>query len=145
MEMCRFLLWYPRECSRLYNLHPWYWNSLLYSLISSWKNSAHFLQPMSFTSFQFFVSPGTYHCWVGRGSMEWEVCLTLLQMTMQLTIMFTKISEVYLSAFIYRTLSWRLIVNHQKKHRFQNMYNKMYNEMYNKNTYILLLNCNVSV
>ena len=25
--------------------------------------------------------PGTHHCWVGRDSMEWEVCPTLLYMT----------------------------------------------------------------
>ena len=40
-------LWfrYPRRISRLYNLHPWYWNTLFYSLISSGENSAfaHFV------------------------------------------------------------------------------------------------------
>ena len=76
-----FIVWNPPELSRLYNLHPWYCNSLLYRLISSGENSAHFLQLMPFTIFQFFVPPGTHHCWVGRGSMEWEVCLTLLLMT----------------------------------------------------------------
>ena len=25
--------------------------------------------------------PGTNYCWVGKGSMKWEVCLTLLYMT----------------------------------------------------------------
>ena len=30
----------PVEFSRLCNLHPWYWNSLLFSLISSGENSA---------------------------------------------------------------------------------------------------------
>ena len=30
----------PIEFSRLYNLRPWYWNSFLYSLISSGENSA---------------------------------------------------------------------------------------------------------
>ena len=30
----------PIEFSRLYNLIPWYWNSLLYGLISSGENSA---------------------------------------------------------------------------------------------------------
>ena len=29
----------------------------------------------------FFVPPGTHHCWVDRGSMEWDVCPTLLHMT----------------------------------------------------------------
>ena len=28
-----FIVRYSREFSRLYNLHPWYWNSLLYGLI----------------------------------------------------------------------------------------------------------------
>ena len=27
------------------------------------------------------TTPGTHHHWVGRGSMEWEVCPTLLYMT----------------------------------------------------------------
>ena len=61
---------YPREFSRFYNLHPWYWNSLLFGLISSEENSAHFLQLIPFTSFEFFVPPGTNYCWVGNGSME---------------------------------------------------------------------------
>ena len=26
----------------------------------------------------FLVPPGTHHCWVGRGSIEWKVCLLLL-------------------------------------------------------------------
>ena len=47
--MCVFIVWYPHEFSRLHNLHPRYWNSLLYSLISSGENSAHFLQLMPFT------------------------------------------------------------------------------------------------
>ena len=59
-----------------YNLHPWYWNSLLFCLISSGENLAHFLQLLAFTIFQFFVPPGTHYWRVGRGSMEWEVCLT---------------------------------------------------------------------
>ena len=36
---------------------------------------------MPFTIVQFFIPPGTHHCWVGRGSMEQEVCPTLLHMT----------------------------------------------------------------
>ena len=68
-----FIVWYPRKFSRLYNLHPWYWNSLLYGLISSGENSTHFLQLMPFTIFHFFIPPGTHYCWVGKGSMEWEV------------------------------------------------------------------------
>ena len=42
-----------REFSRLYNLHPWYWNAVLYGLISSGENSTHFLKLMPFTIFQF--------------------------------------------------------------------------------------------
>ena len=61
---------YPREFSRLYNLQPWYCNSLLYGLISSGENSAHFLQLMPRTIFQFFIPPGTHYCWVSRGSMQ---------------------------------------------------------------------------
>ena len=52
--MCMFIVWYPIEFSRLHNLHPWYWNSLLHGLISSGENSAHFLQLLPFT---------ILHCW----------------------------------------------------------------------------------
>ena len=52
-----FIIWYPSEFSRLHNLHPSYWNSLLYGLISSGENSVHFLQLMPFTIFHFFVYP----------------------------------------------------------------------------------------
>ena len=41
-----------------YNLHPWYWNSLLYRLISSGENSVHFLQLMPFTIFSSFHYTG---------------------------------------------------------------------------------------
>ena len=51
--MCMFTLWYPSELCRLQNVHPGYYNSLLYSLISSGKNSAHFLQRMPFTMLNF--------------------------------------------------------------------------------------------
>ena len=76
-----FIVWNPREFCRLYNVYPWYCNSLLCSLIYSGENSGHFLQLIPFTIFHLFVPPGTHYCWVGRGSMEWEVCLTLQQMT----------------------------------------------------------------
>ena len=29
------------QISKLYNLHPWYWNTLFYSLVSSEENSAY--------------------------------------------------------------------------------------------------------
>ena len=74
-------------------------NVYVYSLISPWvqhtsqftplvleisytvlsplgRYSAHFLQLMQLTILQFFILPGIHHCWVGRGSMEWEVCPT---------------------------------------------------------------------
>ena len=35
-----FIVWYRLEFSRLHNLHPLLWNSLLYNLISSGENSA---------------------------------------------------------------------------------------------------------
>ena len=43
---------------------PWYWNSLLYSLISSGESSTHFLQlmPFTITGIRFFISPGTHDC-----------------------------------------------------------------------------------
>ena len=44
-----FIVGYSFEFSRLHNLHPWYWNSHLYRLISSGENSSHFLQLLPFT------------------------------------------------------------------------------------------------
>ena len=48
--MCMFIVLISpsAEFSRLHNLHPWYRNSLLYGLISSGENSAHFLQLMTY-------------------------------------------------------------------------------------------------
>ena len=73
------------EFSRLHNLHPWYRNSLLYGLISSGENSAHFLQLITyhntishFTILHFFVPPGTHHCWVDRGVWYERFCPTPL-------------------------------------------------------------------
>ena len=71
-----FIVWYLRVFSRLPNLHPWYWNSLLYGLIYSGENSGHFLQLIPFIIFPIFVPPGTHHCLVDRGSMIWEACPT---------------------------------------------------------------------
>ena len=51
--MCMFIVWHPIKFSWFHNLHPWYWNSLLYSIISSEENSAHFLKTMPFTSLHF--------------------------------------------------------------------------------------------
>ena len=77
MWMCMFIVWYPCEFSRLHNLHPWYWNALLYGLISSGENSAYFLQLMPFTILPFLFHQAA----ITAGSMEWEVCPTLLHMT----------------------------------------------------------------
>ena len=72
--MQRFILWNPREFSRLYNLH-----SLLVlelSLIQShflrWEFSA-FSAADAFTIFPVFVLPGTHHCWVDRGGLVWYI------------------------------------------------------------------------
>ena len=56
---------------RLYNLHPSYWNTLSYSLISSGENSAfaHVAEAIARLQFSFSVPPGTHHCWVDRGGM----------------------------------------------------------------------------
>ena len=35
-----FIVWYPIVFIRFHNLHLWYWNSYLYSLISSGEDSA---------------------------------------------------------------------------------------------------------
>ena len=51
--MLVLVVWYPRGFNRLHTLHPWYWNSLLYALISFGETSAHFLQLMPFTILQF--------------------------------------------------------------------------------------------
>ena len=40
MSMCVFIVWYPLEFSRLHTIYTWYWNSLLYNLISSGEKSA---------------------------------------------------------------------------------------------------------
>ena len=76
----------------------------VYSLISPWAQQTSQFTPLSlenslirshllwgqFSAFStanaihnspIFVPPGTHHCWVGKGSMEWEVCLTLLHLT----------------------------------------------------------------
>ena len=73
-----FIVQMSREFSRLYTLHPWYWNTLFHGLISG-ENSAHFLQLEP--SLQHFLFQQGRHSWVGRGSMEWKVCPTVLHMT----------------------------------------------------------------
>ena len=73
---------------RLYNLHPWYWNTLFYCLISSGDNSAFadiccsYIQSFQFS---FLVLPGTHHCYVDRASVIWEACPTPLHMAGSVT------------------------------------------------------------
>ena len=60
----------PMSSPRLHNLHPWYWNSLLDSLLSSGENSAfaHFAAAIENhynLAFSFHQVPG--YCWVDRG------------------------------------------------------------------------------
>ena len=74
------MVWYPRDISRLHNLHPWYWNPFLYGLISPWGEFSAFSAGNANHNAPIFISPGTHHCWVGRGSIEFEVCPTLLHM-----------------------------------------------------------------
>ena len=73
------------EFSRLHNLHPWYWNSLLYSLISSGEKSAHFLQLMPFTIIHFsFHQAPIIAGWTELG-MIWEDCPTPLHVAGSMT------------------------------------------------------------
>ena len=66
--LCMFIVWYPLEFSRLHNLQPWYWNSLLCRLTST------FSAANAIRNSPFFVPPGTHHYWVDRGGMIWEAC-----------------------------------------------------------------------
>ena len=52
-----FIVWYPIEFRRLHNLQPYYWNSLLESLISSGNNLAYFLQLMPLIILHFSFHP----------------------------------------------------------------------------------------
>ena len=65
---------------------PWYRTHTIWAISSPLgEYSAHVtqvlvwkqLEPLSRNSH----TPGTHRCWVGSGSTEWEVCLTLLHMT----------------------------------------------------------------
>ena len=77
--MCMFIAWYPLEFSRLHNLCPWYWNSLMGSHLL-WGEFWAFSAANAIHKSPFFVSPGTHHCWVDRGGMIWEACPTPLRM-----------------------------------------------------------------
>ena len=70
-------LW-VQQTSQCYT--PGIWNSLLHGLISSGGEFSAFSAANAIHNSPIFVLPGTHHCWMGRGSMEWEVCPTLLHM-----------------------------------------------------------------
>ena len=58
--------------------------ALEFSLIRShrlWGEFSTFSAANAIHNSPIFVPPGTHLCWVGRGSMEWEVCPTLLYIT----------------------------------------------------------------
>ena len=57
--------------------------ALTHSLIQSyllWGEFSAFSASNAIHNSTIFIPPGTHYCWVGRGSMEWEVCPTLLHM-----------------------------------------------------------------
>ena len=75
---------FPLSSADFNNLRPWYWNSLLCSLISSGENLqfAHFAAAIA----SFLVPLGTHHCWVDRGGVIWEACPTPLHMTVSVAM-----------------------------------------------------------
>ena len=50
--------------------------SLIWSHVL-WGEFSTFSAANAIHNFPIFTPPGIHHCWVGRGSMEWEVCPTL--------------------------------------------------------------------
>ena len=59
--------------SRLYNLHPCYWNTLSCSLISFGENSSfmhfavhNYIHNSQVLQFNFLIPPDTHHCWVAE-------------------------------------------------------------------------------
>ena len=69
--------------SGLHILHPWYWNTLFYGLISlgdfsTCVFSSNYSQSLHHS---FLIPPSTHQCCVGRTTIEWEVCLNLLHTT----------------------------------------------------------------
>ena len=84
--MCMFKVRYPIEFSRLHNLHPWYWNSLLYNLMSYlWGEFSAFSAATAIHNSPIFVPPDTHRCWVDRGGMIWEAWPTPLHMVDSVT------------------------------------------------------------
>ena len=56
------------------------WSHLLWGEFSAFStaNAIHYSQ--------FFVPPGTHHCWVDRDGMRWEACSTSLHMAGSMTL-----------------------------------------------------------
>ena len=97
-------MWYKRDesCNKCFQTPLININVYVYNLISPWVHQTaqftplvwelslirshlpcllsafNFLQLMPFITPQFSFHQVPHHCWVGRGSMEWEVCPTLL-------------------------------------------------------------------
>ena len=81
--MCMFIVWYPIEFSRVHDLHPWYWNSLIRSHLL-WGEFSAFSVADAIHNSPLFIPPGTHHCWVDRGSI-WKACPTPLHMALSVT------------------------------------------------------------
>ena len=81
--MCIFIVRYPLSSAN-FTIYAPRIGTLLYGFISSRENSAfaHFAAAIAnhYNLFSFRVPPGTHHCWVDKGSVIWEACLTPLHM-----------------------------------------------------------------
>ena len=87
LYMYVFIVWYSREFSRLHNLHPSYWNSLLYGLIAFWGEFSAFSAVNSIDNFHNFRST-RYPSLLGgqrRHDMLREACPTPLHMAGSVT------------------------------------------------------------
>ena len=112
MEMCIFIVQYPREFSRLHNLHSWYWNSCIQShlLWGEFSICALCSSNSGSLQFSFLVPPGTHHCWVNRDGMIWEVCLTPLHMAS--SVMPSKVLSIKPSFLLKKTAHILVQIHH---------------------------------
>ena len=60
---------------------PWYRNTQSHLQGRIQRTHDTSMQTERVTRMLSFIPPRTHHYWVGRGRMEWEVCLTLLHVT----------------------------------------------------------------
>ena len=121
------------KCVCLCMISPWVQQTLQFtslvleiSLIRShllWGEFSAFSAANTIHNVQCFIPPGTNHCWVGRGSMEWEVCPTLLhsaveiepqtfwrvQRPIHLATCSNTILFIYRTSFIYHMISLNLL------------------------------------